>query len=87
MQDSPNAGVSHLTALELPLITKHVFEMSRICNSYSSKKNLAFFYFDGYKADTVAPTKKDEYITSIADLQLQTDLRWQTNLKQLVDGA
>lgn len=35
----------------------------------------------------MAPTKEDEYIASIADPQLQTDLRWQRYLKQLVDGA
>ena len=42
---------------------------------------------DGYYADTVAPTKEDEYIASIADPQLQTELRWQKYLKQLEDGA
>ena len=42
---------------------------------------------DGYNADTVAPTKEDEYIASIADPQLQTDLRWQKYLKQLEEGA
>ena len=30
---------------------------------------------DGYNADTVTPTKEDEYIASIADPQLQTELR------------
>ena len=35
-------------------------------------------------ADTVAPTKEDEYIASIADPQ---QLRWQKYLKQLEDGA
>ena len=42
---------------------------------------------DGYNADTVTPTKEDEYIASIAGPQLQADLRWQKYLKQLVDGA
>ena len=42
---------------------------------------------DGYNADTVAPTKEDEYIASIADPQLQTELKWQKYLKQLKDGA
>ena len=42
---------------------------------------------DGYNADTVAPTKEDMYIASIADPHLQTELRWQKYLTQLEDGA
>ena len=42
---------------------------------------------DGYNADTVAPTKEDEYVASIADPQLQKELLWQKYLKQLEDGA
>ena len=42
---------------------------------------------DGYNADTVAPTKEDEYIASIADPLLQTELTWQKYLKGLEDGA
>ena len=42
---------------------------------------------DGYNADTVPPTKEDEYIDSISDPQLQTELRWQKFLKELTDGA
>ena len=42
---------------------------------------------DGYNADTVAPTKEDKYIASIADPLLQTELTWQKYLKQLEDGA
>ena len=42
---------------------------------------------DGYNADTVASTKDDEYIASIANSQLQKELLWQKYLKQLEDGA
>ena len=42
---------------------------------------------DGYNADTVAPTKEDEYVASIADPQLQKELLWQKYLKQLEEGA
>ena len=42
---------------------------------------------DGYNADTVAPTKEDKYIASVADPQLQAELRWQKYLRQLEDGA
>ena len=42
---------------------------------------------DGYNADTVAPTKEDKFIASIADPQLQTELTWENYLKQLKKGA
>ena len=31
---------------------------------------------DAYNADTEPPTEEDEYINSITDPQLQTELRW-----------
>ena len=42
---------------------------------------------DAYNADTEPPTEEDEYIDSITDPQLQTELRWRKYLNQLEDGA
>ena len=41
----------------------------------------------GYNADTEPPTQEDIYIASIADPQLQTELRWQKYLRCLKQGA
>ena len=38
---------------------------------------------DAYNADTETPTAEDEYIHSIADPQLQLQLRWQKYLRDL----
>ena len=42
---------------------------------------------DDYNADTEPPTQEDEYIDSIADPELQTQLRWQKYLICLKQGA
>ena len=42
---------------------------------------------DDYNADTEPPTEEDEYIDSVADPQLQTELRWQKYLTCLKQGA
>ena len=42
---------------------------------------------DGYIADTAAPTKEDTYIASIADPEMQTELRWQKYVQKLEEGA
>ena len=38
---------------------------------------------DSYNADTEQPTAKDEYINSVADPELQTELRWRKYLRRL----
>ena len=40
-----------------------------------------------YNADTAQPTVEDEYINSVADPQLQTELRWQKYVRCLRQGA
>ena len=35
---------------------------------------------DSYNVDSEPPTQEDEYIDSISDLQLQTQLRWEKYL-------
>ena len=42
---------------------------------------------DYYNADTEPQTREDEYINSIADPELQTELRWQKYLTCLEQGA
>ena len=42
---------------------------------------------DDYNADTEPPTEEDEYIDSVADPELQTELRWQKYLTCLKQGA
>ena len=42
---------------------------------------------DDYNADTEPKTQEDKYIDSIADPELQTELRWQKYLKCLEQGA
>ena len=42
---------------------------------------------DGYIADTAAPTKEDTYIASIADPEMQTELRWKKYVQKLQDGG
>ena len=42
---------------------------------------------DDCNADTKQPTDEDEYIYSIADPQLQTELRWQNYVRCLRRGA
>ena len=42
---------------------------------------------DSYNADTEQPTAKDEYINSVADPELQTELRWRKYLRHLRQGA
>ena len=50
-----------------------------LCQPVSSK--------DGYDADTEQPTAEDEYINSVSDPQLQTELRWQKYVRCLRQGA
>ena len=40
-----------------------------------------------YNADTEPPTAEDEYINSVADPELQTQLRWDKYLRRLRQGA
>ena len=40
-----------------------------------------------YNADTEQPTAKDEYIDSVRDPHLQTELRWQKYVRCLRQGA
>ena len=40
-----------------------------------------------YTADTEKPTAEDEYIDSVADPHLQTELRWQKYVTCLRQGA
>ena len=42
---------------------------------------------DGYNADTEQPTAEDEFIKSVSDTQLQTELRWQKYVRCLRQGA
>ena len=42
---------------------------------------------DNYNADTEPPTQEDNYIDSITDPQLQTELRWGKYLRSLKNGA
>jgi hypothetical protein len=42
---------------------------------------------DDYNADTAQPTAEDEYIDSVADPHLQTELRWQKYVRCLRQGA
>ena len=42
---------------------------------------------DSYNADTEQPTAEDEYIKSVSDPQLQTELRWQKYVRCLRQGA
>ena len=42
---------------------------------------------DAYNADTEPPTAEDEYINSVADPQLQLQLRWQKYLRDLKNEA
>ena len=42
---------------------------------------------DAYNADTEPPTAEDEYINSVADPELQLQLRWQNYLRDLRNGA
>ena len=42
---------------------------------------------DSYNADTEQPTAEDEHINSVADPQLQTELRWSKYLRCLRQGA
>ena len=42
---------------------------------------------DRYNADTEPPTEEDKYIESIADPQLQKQLRWKKYLRCLKNGA
>ena len=42
---------------------------------------------DVYNADTEQPTAEDEYINSVSDPQLQTELRWQKYVRCLRQGA
>ena len=42
---------------------------------------------DDYNADTAQPTAEDEYIDSVADPHLQTELRWQKYVTCLRQGA
>ena len=42
---------------------------------------------DNYNADTEPPTEEDKYIESIADPQLQKQLRWKNYLRCLKNGA
>ena len=42
---------------------------------------------DDYYADTDPITQEDEFISSITDLQLQTELRWQKYVRCLPQGA
>lgn len=49
--------------------------------------NLAVSSDDSYNADTDEPTAEDEYINSVPDPQLQTELRWRKYLRCLRQGA
>ena len=42
---------------------------------------------DSYNADTDQPTAEDEYINSVSDPQLQTELKWRKYLRCLRQGA
>ena len=42
---------------------------------------------DDYNADTEQPTTEDQYINSVVDPQMQTELRWQKYVKCLRQGA
>ena len=42
---------------------------------------------DEYNADTEPPTDEDEYINSVSDPELQTQLRWAKYLRRLRQGA
>ena len=42
---------------------------------------------NSYNADTEAPTAEDEYISSIGDPNIQSQLRWQKYLQRLSEGA
>ena len=42
---------------------------------------------DEYNADTEPPTAEDEYINSVSDPELQTQLRWDKYLRRLRQGA
>ena len=40
-----------------------------------------------YNADTEPPTDEDEYINSVSDPELQTQLRWAKYVRRLRQGA
>ena len=42
---------------------------------------------DSYNADTAQPTPEDEFISSVSDPQLQSELRWKKYVKCLRQGA
>ena len=42
---------------------------------------------DAYNADTEPPSVQDAYIETVADLELQTELRWAKYVQRLRDGA
>ena len=51
-----------------------------LCQAVPSEDN-------DYNADTEQPTAEDEFIDSVADPQLQTELRWQKYVRCLRQGA
>ena len=58
------------------IIHEAIYRMQQSCTMY-----------EGLNADTEQPTAEDEYIKSVSDPQLQTELRWQKYVRCLRQGA
>jgi len=80
-----SAGICSVESNELrEMVTNHLDVNSAL---YSESLSQPVASQDAYNADTEPPTAEDEYINSVADSQLQLQLRWEKYLRCLRTGA
>ena len=63
------------------MVVDHLKNNSNLYKRFVSQPN------DPYNADTEPPTAQDEQIETIADHELQVELRWEKYVQRLKDGA
>ena len=76
------SGVDKSTLREM--VAEHLENNSNLYKGFLSQPVASH---DAYNADTEPPTAQDAYIDTIADHELQTELRWAKYVQRLRDGA
>ena len=76
------SGIDNSTLRQM--VAEHLENNSNLYKRFLSQPVASH---DAYNADTEPPTAQDAYIETIADHQLQTELRWAKYLQRFKDGA
>lgn len=66
------------------MVADHLENNSNLYKGFLSQPIVSY---DAYNADTEPPTAQDAYIETVADHELQTELRWAKYVQRLRDGA